>query len=54
MIRRRAFSCSSAKLALHIDERLEHLIRDRNDLRVGLESALGNDHIRELIGDINV
>ena len=36
-------------LPLHVDQRFEHFIGDRDDLRVALEAALGDDHVRELV-----
>ena len=44
----------SIRLPFHIDERLEHLIADRDDLRVRLETALRDDHIGEFIGNVRV
>ena len=42
------------KSALHVDDRLEHLVADRDDLGVRLEAALRDDHIGELVRDVNV
>ena len=44
----------SIRLPFHIDERLKHLVADRDDLRVRLEAALRDDHISEFIGNVRV
>ena len=44
----------SIRLPFHIDERLKHLVADRDDLRVRLEAALRDDHVGELVRNIDV
>ena len=44
----------SLVLPLHLNQRLQHLIGHGDDLGIGLEPALGDDHIRELIGHIHI
>ena len=39
---------------LHLDNRIEHLIHRRNDLRVCLEAALGDDHVGKLVGQVYI
>ena len=41
-------------LPLHVDQRLEHFVGDGDDLRVALETALGDDHGGELVGDFSL
>ena len=41
-------------LPLHIDDRLQHLVTYGDNLGVGLEVALGDDHVSELVGDVYV
>ena len=36
-------------LPLHVDQRFQHLVGDRDNLRVALEAALRDDHVRELV-----
>jgi hypothetical protein len=36
-------------LPLHVDQRLAHFVGDRDNLRVGLETTLGDDHVGEPI-----
>ena len=42
------------QLTFHTNERFKHLIGNSDDLRVGLESTLSNDHIRKLVGKVNI
>ena len=42
------FACVISFLPLHVDQRLQHLVGDRDDLRVALETALGDDHVGNL------
>ena len=44
----------SSRLPFHIDERLKHLVADRDDLRVRLEAALRDDHVGEFISNVSV
>ena len=37
-------------LPLHVDQGLEHFVGDGDNLRVALETALGDDHGGELVG----
>ena len=37
-------------LPLHVDQRLAHLVGDRDNLRVALETTRGDDHVGELVG----
>ncbi len=38
-------------LPLHVDQRFKHFIESGNDhLGVGLETALGDNHVSELVG----
>ena len=41
-------------LPLHVDQRFEHFVGDRDDLRVALESALRDDHVRELVNACSI
>ena len=41
-------------LPFQVDQRLKHFVGDRDNLRVRLEAALGDDHVRELVGDVHV
>jgi hypothetical protein len=42
------------RLSLHIDDSLQHLVTYGDDLGVGLEAALGDDHVGELGDDVYV
>ena len=44
----------SYRLALHADDGFEHFVIDGDDFGVGLEAALGDDHVGELVRDVNV
>ena len=41
-------------LPFHVNHGFEHLITGGDDLRIGLETTLGDDHIREFVGDIDI
>src|SRR3954463_11950201 len=41
-------------LAVEVDQVLQHLVGRRDHARVGLEAALGGDHLRELGGEVDV
>ncbi len=41
-------------LPLHIDDGFQHLVTYGDNLGVGLEAALGDDHVSELVGDVYV
>src|SRR3954471_4714524 len=41
-------------LALQVGELLQHLVGGGDDARVGLEAALGDDQVRELLGEVDV
>jgi hypothetical protein len=41
-------------LPLHIDDRLQHFIAYGDDFGVGLEAALGDDHVGKLVGECRV
>ena len=41
-------------LPFHVDQGLEHFVGDGDDLRVALETALGDNHIRELVRHVYV
>lgn len=42
------------RLALHVDQILEHFINSRDDAGVRLEAALRDDEIGELISNVDV
>ena len=44
----------SIRLPFHIDERLKHLVADRDDLRVRLEAALRDNHVGELVRNVDI
>ena len=44
---------SGRRLSLEVDQVLEDLVGRRDHLRVGLEAALGHDHVRELLRQID-
>ena len=44
----------SVNLPFHIDHGLKHLITGGDDLGVRLEAALGDDHVGEFVGDIDI
>jgi hypothetical protein len=41
-------------LPLHVDDGFQHLVTYGDDFGVGLEAALGDDHVSELVGDVYV
>ena len=41
-------------LPLHVDDGFQHLVTYGDDFRVGLEAALGDDHVGELIGNVHI
>ena len=46
------FVCSSI-LPLHVDQRFKHFVGDRDNLRVGQKTALGDNHVGELVDTIH-
>lgn len=50
LLRARPSLFPETELPLHVDQVLEHLVDRRDDLRVRLEAALGDDHVGELLG----
>ena len=51
---RREAGSAHQSLLLHVDQVVEHLVHGRDDLGVGLEAALRDDHVGELVGQVHV
>ena len=45
---------SAGALLLHIDQRCQHLVGDRDNLRVALEAALRDDHVPAYNGNVAI
>ena len=48
------FSLFTNSLPLDINKFCQHLVRHRNNLGIGLETALGGNHFDELLGNVHV